>query len=203
MDAKNLETLQRLESDKKTGKSGHSHHVPGQGFSDESERFFADLAVRKREAIDKQLAEEKAQKPPRELDEVTRELRSEFALLNKIYELREIAKQPSTKQSKRAAKAALREARRVAKQSKPVKSKKTPKASKQDLLPVSKWIPKICWRCKAKFSIHADWERPPSLCKACTKEIDETHLPSRPSRSTPSGWVHFVSGGAPSLGKRR
>jgi len=177
-------------------------HVPGQGFSKESERFFAELTTKQRGAIDKHPAQDEPRKAAYELDDVTRELRYEFALLKKIFELREIAKQRSNKQSRRAAKAAIREAKRAEKKPKPVQAPKRTKSSDQ-AQSASKWIAKICWRCNSKFSIHADWERPPSLCKACAKDLDDTHLPSGPDRTTPFAKVHFVSGGAPSLGKRR
>lgn len=186
---------------KETSNGTAKSHVPGQGFSAESERFFADLAAKNREAIEEQLAERR--KAAHELDDLTRELRYEFALLNKILELREISKQRSNKQSRRAAKAAIREAKRAEKKPKAAKAPKRTKSSGQPQPPPSKWIAKICWRCNSKFSIHADWERPPSLCKACAKDLDDTHLPSGPDRSTPFARVHFVSGGAPSLGKRR
>jgi hypothetical protein len=187
---------------KKPSDGAAAPHVPGQGFSEESEKFFAEFVSRKREAVDIQPAQEAPRKAAHELDDVTRELRYEFALLKKIFELREIAKQRSNKQSRRAAKAAIREAKKAGKKPKEFKTPKRTKPSNLDQ-PDSKWIVKICWRCKSKFSIHADWERPPSLCKTCTKDLDETHLPSAPDRSTPFTRVHFVRGGAPSLGKRR
>ena len=187
---------------KETSEGTAKPHVPGQGFSAESERFFADLAAKKRELPESKLFGAEPRKASHELDDVTRELRYEFALLNKILELREISKQRSNKQSRRAAKAAIREAKRAGKKPKPAQAPKRTKSLDQ-AQPASKWIAKICWRCNSKYSIHADWERPPSLCKACTKDLDDTHLPSGLDRSTPFARVYFVSGGAPSLGKRR
>ncbi|MFJ2336956.1 hypothetical protein ACIOMP_08845 [Pseudomonas protegens] len=203
MDDNKLQALRRYKLVKGPAKERPAQHVPGQGFSAESEKFFADLAVRKREEIDSQIAQDNSYKADHELDDLTRELRSEFARLNKILELREIAKQRSTKLSRRAAKAALKEAKKAGKKPKPINTPRRTKPSPQVLIPASKWIKKICWRCNAHFSIHVDWERPPSLCPACTKDINETHLPTAPERSTPVGWVHIVSGGAPGLGKRR
>lgn len=99
MDAKDLQAVQRCRSAKKSIREKPSQHVPGQGFSAESEKFFADAAAQKREAIDSQIASASPYKADHELDEVTRELRSEFTLLNKIFELREVAKQRSNKES--------------------------------------------------------------------------------------------------------
>ncbi|WP_152979377.1 hypothetical protein [Pseudomonas mediterranea] len=196
--------LQRLTLVRKSSVGKPTQHVPGHGFSEESERYFSELAARKREEIDKHVAQELAYKADHELDDVTRELRSEFALLNKIIELQEVAKQKGTKQSRRAARAAIKEAkkaRKLAKKPKTVSPLKRTKPSVKE--PDSKWVRKICWRCNSKFSVHADWERPPTLCPACTKDINETYLPSAPDRSMPKGWVQIVSGGAPGMGKRR
>ncbi|MDR2309319.1 MAG: hypothetical protein LBE53_19275 [Paucimonas sp.] len=138
-----------------------------------------------------------------DLDEVTEQLRAEFALLNKIIELRELGSgHLNQKQSRKASKAAAKAAIKANKQTgKGQWSLKAP-TPKQPAGP-SKWIEKVCWRCKSKFKIHADWERPPTLCKVCAKDLDQTYLPSGPDHSTPFASVHFVRGGAPSLGKRR
>lgn len=138
--------------------------------------------------------ESKHPKPQSEEDALTIELRNEFALLNKILELREIARDNTKKKlNRKAAKAAMKEAK---------KSKKVapaPKPAKAS----GDWVKKLCWRCNSAFSIHSEWERPPSLCKVCAKDLDETYLPSGPDHSTPFSKVHFVSGGAPGSGKRR
>lgn len=214
MSAKILKKHQRLkvatESSEKQ-ESATSPHVPGQGFSEESEKFFASVAAKKREDLQNQASQDgrlepsQAPRPDHELDGVTLQLRREFALLNRIFELREIALDRSKKKlNRKAAKAAIREAKKAGKKpntSKPVQQPKRATPSMQEQ--VSKWIRKVCWRCNSLFSICADWERPPSLCKACTKDLDETHLPSGLDRSTPFAKVHFVSGGAPGSGKRR
>ena len=137
-----------------------------------------------------------------ELDEVTLQLRAEFALLNKIIQFHELGRgNLSQKQSRKASKAAAKAAIKANKQAGTTKcSLKTPKAKQPAN---SKWIEKVCWRCKSKFKIHADWERPPTLCRVCAKDLDQTYLPSGPDHSTPFASVHFVRGGAPSLGKRR
>jgi len=195
---------QRLKLKQKFSESKPTAHVPGQGFSEASEKFFSDLALRKAGEVDKAAIFDQRYKADHELDEVTRELRSEFALLNKIIELQEIAKQKGTKLSRKAAKAAIKEAKKASKAAKKPKTVSPPKRTKPSTKePESKWLRKICWRCNSRFSIHSDWERPPSLCPACTKDINETYLPTAPDRSKPVGWVHIVSGGAPGMGKRR
>jgi hypothetical protein len=143
----------------------------------------------------------KPQEP--QLDEVTLQLRAEFALLNKIVELQQLAKgHPNAKKNRKAARAAAKTAIKSSKQKVDDQwSLKAPKAQKA--VSASKWIEKVCWRCKSKFKIHADWKRPPTLCKVCAKELDQTFLPSGPDHSTPFASVHFVRGGAPGLGKRR
>jgi len=195
---------QRPKLKKKSGESKPTVHVPGQGFSEESEKFFSDLASRKAVEVNIDLLFDQSYKADHELDDVTRELRSEFALLNKIIELQEIAKLKGTKLSRKAAKAAIKEAKKASKAAKKPKTvsqaKRTKPSTKE---PESKWFRKICWRCDSRFSIHVDWERPPSLCPACTKDINETYLPTAPDRSKPVGWVRIVSGGAPGMGKRR
>ncbi|MQG92070.1 hypothetical protein [Pseudomonas sp. MN1F] len=137
------------------------------------------------------------------LDELTLQLRAEFALLNKIIELQQLGKGPQTqKQSRKASRAAAKAAIKANKQAgKANWSLKAPKSKQPST--TSKWIEKICWRCKAEFKIHTDWQRPPTLCKMCSKDLDQTYLPSGPDHSTPFASVHFVRGGAPGLGRRR
>lgn len=196
--------LHRLKLIKKPNSVKSAVHVPGQGFSEASEKFFADLAARKGGEVDRGVLLDQSYKADHELDDITRELRSQFALLNKIIELQEIAKQKGTKLSRKAAKAAMKEAKKDSKTAKKLRTASPPKRTKPSTKePESKWLRKICWRCNSRFSIHADWERPPSLCPACTKDINETYLPTAPDRSKPVGWVHIVSGGAPGMGKRR
>jgi len=147
-------------------------------------------------------AEDRDRRLESELDEVTRQLRAEFALLNKIIEIQQLGRGPLTqKQSRKASKAAAKAAINANKQTGIVQwSLKAPKVKQPAN---SKWLGKVCWRCKSKFKIHADWERPPTLCRVCAKDLDQTYLPSGPDHSTPFASVHFVRGGAPSLGKRR
>lgn len=194
---------QRLNLKKKYSESKPTAHVPGQGFSEESKKFFRDLASRRATEFDRGFLSDQSYKADHELDDITRELRSEFALLNKIIELQEVAKQKGTKQSRKAAKAAIKEAKKASKAAKKPKTVSPPKRTKPSTKePDSKWLRRICWRCNSRFSIHVDWERPPSLCPACTKDINETYLPTSPDRPKPIGWVHIVSGGAPGMGKR-
>lgn len=214
MDAKILKKHQQLktaaESNEKQEASS-SRHVPGQGFSEESEKFFTGLATKKREALQNQLLQDgksepsQTPRPDHELDSVTLQLRREFALLNRISELRQIAHDSSSKKlSRKASGTAIKEAKKAgnrAKTPKAVLQSETAKPPTKE--PKSKWIRRACWRCNSRFSIHADWERPPSLCPVCSKDINETYLPSAPDRSKSVGWVRIVSGGAPGLGKRR
>lgn len=139
-----------------------------------------------------------------DLDQITRDLKSEFALLNKIVEYREMSRDPKgRKQSRKAAKAVTK----GAKKSRESLHLSNGRIDQKRLLNPSKkakseWVKKVCWRCKSEFSICSDWLRPPSLCRSCTQYINETHLPSAPDRSATKGWVQVVSGGAPGLGKR-
>lgn len=214
MDAKILKKHQQLKTTAESSEkqeSASSRHVPGQGFSEESEKFFAGVATKKREELQNQLLQDgksepsQTPRPDHELDRVTLQLRREFALLNRIFELREIALDRSKKKlNRKASRAAIKEAKKASNKPKTTKTVLQPKRTKSSTQePGSKWIRKVCWRCNSSFSIHADWERPPSLCKTCSKDLDETYLPSGPDRSKPFRWVHIVSGGAPGLGKRR
>lgn len=137
-------------------------------------------------------------------DQVTRDLRSEFALLNKIVEYREMSRDPrGKKKSRKAAKAAIKDSKRIGDQSCLPNGRSRQKLSLEpSKKSKSEWVKKVCWRCKSEFSICTDWYPPPSLCRSCTKYINETHLPSAPDRSATKGWVQIVSGGAPGLGKR-
>ncbi|WVV46851.1 hypothetical protein THH46_16255 [Pseudomonas sp. NA13] len=108
----------RLKLIKKSNAIKPAVHVPGQGFSEASEKFFSDLAARKGGEVDRGVLLDQSYKADHELDDITRELRSEFALLNKIIELQEIAKQKGTKLSRKAAKAAMKEAKKPASQPK-------------------------------------------------------------------------------------
>jgi len=214
MDAKILKKHQQLkttfESSEKQ-ESASSRHVPGQGFSEESEKFFAGVATKKREELQNQLLQDgksepsQAPRPDHELDRVTLQLRREFALLNRIFELREIALDRSKKKlNRKASRDAIKEAKKASNTAKKPKTTSPPKRTEPSTKESeSKWTRKTCWRCNSNFSIHADWERPPSLCPACSKDINETYLPSAPDRSNPVGWVRIVNGGAPGLGKRR
>ncbi len=196
--------LKRLMLIRKSGEGETAPHVPGHGFSEESKQYFSDWAASRRKEIGEDASQSSAYKADHELDNLTRELRSEFARLNKIIELREVAKQKGAKQSRKAARAAIKEAKKASKTANKPKTVSPPKRTKPYIKePESKWIRKVCWRCDSKFSIHNEWQKPPTLCPACTKDIDETHLSSAPHRSMPKGWVQIVSGGAPGMGKRR
>jgi hypothetical protein len=151
-----------------------------------------------------ELKESKHPKPTSDEDALTVELRNEFALLNKILELREISKDASKKKlNRKAARAAIKEAKKASKKTPSNTIKAPPKSPPKAIAPGGEWVNKFCWRCKSKFSVHTKWDKPPSLCRPCTKDLDETYLPSGPDHSTPFSKVHFVSGGAPGSGKRR
>lgn len=143
-------------------------------------------------------------KPKSDEDALTVELRIEFALLNKIEQLRQISKDTSKKKlNRKAARAAIKEAKKASKKTPSKTIKAPPKLAPKAIAPGGEWIKKFCWRCNAKFPVHSSWDKPPSLCRPCAKDLDETYLPSGPDHSTPFSKVHFVSGGAPGLGKRR
>ncbi|WP_341519869.1 hypothetical protein AABC73_15065 [Pseudomonas sp. G.S.17] len=151
-----------------------------------------------------ELKESKHPKPKSDEDALTIELRNEFALLNKIFELREIARDTSKKKlNRKAAKAAIKETKKTSNNNASLKAPKLPKPSSPPRKPEGEWIKKICWRCNSKFAVHSHWLNKPSMCRACAKDLDETYLPSGPDHSTPFSKVHFVSGGAPGSGKRR
>lgn len=155
-----------------------------------------------------ELKESKHPKPQSDEDALTVELRNEFALLNKIFELREIARDTSKqKLNRKAAKAAIKETKKKSNNNSnnnsSLKAPKLAKPSSPPRKPEGEWIKKLCWRCNSQFSIHSHWLNPPSLCKPCAKDLDETYLPSSPDHSIPYSKVHFVSGGAPGLGKRK
>ncbi|WP_341782658.1 hypothetical protein [Pseudomonas putida] len=97
-------------------------------------------------------AEDRNKQPKPELDEITLQLRDEFALLDKIIELQKLAKgHPNAKQSRKASKAAAKAAIKANKQAgKGPWSLKAPKAKQPAV--ASKWIEKVCWRCKSKFT---------------------------------------------------
>jgi len=212
MDAKSIQKLQQLKDEmesRKKQKSLTTSHVSGQGFSDESEKFFASVAAKKREDLESQSPQEpssassKETTPDHEVDKATLELRREFALLNKICDLHEIASSGKKTLSRKASSAAIKEAKKASGESKTAKPFKQPKKAKS---PVRKAIPKriekVCWNCKEKFHIYSNWVSPPTLCKACTKYVNEAHISSGPDRFVPTGWIHVVGGGAPGLGKR-
>lgn len=143
-------------------------------------------------------------KPSSEEDSLTAELRREFALLNKIFELRKIGRDTSKKKlNRKAAKAAIKRAKESDKKKHSLKAPKIPKPAPSPKKKVREWLKKICWRCNTTFFVLSTWDNPPSLCAACAKDLDETYVPSSDDRSTPFTKVHFVSGGAPGLGKRR
>ena len=208
MDAKSIQMLRQL---KAVMESCRKHEdVTGQSeFSDDTNKNLAGLVPRDLKYLESQtcpktrLVTLTASKPDTEIDAATIELRKEFALLNKICALREISLDSNAKRNRKASRNAAIEAKRSESKSKLTKSVQKPKrapTNKRDSL--SKWIEKNCWRCKEKFRIHREWVNPSSLCSACTKFINETHLPSGQKHLAPVGWVHVVSGGAPGLGKR-
>lgn len=225
MDAKNLEVLQQVKKPADAGEDvaqtapRPTVHVPGQGFSEESERIFIELAKKRIGAPSK------SEYPARSLldqegsglviDRVTRELRQEIAALNKVAALKEAAdRRAREKEERRLSKAARRRERQAAKTAKKTKASKLTKSPKPEPkvpergMPTtaqssSKWVEVICWRCKSKMVIHVEWVNPPGLCKPCRKYLNETHLPSTgKDRSTNFSYVRIVRGGAPGLGKR-
>ena len=92
------------------------------------------------------------------------------------------------------------EKREADKKSKRKRNKNKPKPSPVPLLPV--WLNKSCWRCRRAFRIRSDWDNPPTMCEACTKDIDSTYLPSNGRVKADYKFQSVVSGGAPGLGKR-
>ena len=151
-----------------------------------------------------ELKESKHPKPVSGEDALTVELRIEFALLNKILDLRKVGRDDAgNKQSRKSAKTAIKREKQSGAKNHSLKAAKRPKPKAPPVKSEGKWIKKICWRCNSRFSIHSHWVNPPSMCKACAKDLEETHLPSGPDHSTPFSKVHFVSGGAPGSGKRR
>ncbi|MDD1976956.1 hypothetical protein [Pseudomonas tussilaginis] len=211
MDAKSLQTLQQLKAAMESSTKEvpiTAPHVPGQGFSVESEKFFSEIAAKKRDEIDRALGVSRKECESSSQDPLILELRKEFAALRTEIELQDIARREGKeKQLRKVAKAIRKESRKAEKRAArkahgaPKRTKPSTPICPED--PGSKWIQKVCWRCKSKFVIHADWENPPSLCKVCAKDLRETHLPTGPDRSTPFRNVYFVRGGAPGLGKRR
>jgi hypothetical protein len=67
----------------------------------------------------------------------------------------------------------------------------------------AKWKSRECWRCKSQFKIHVDWVNPPTMCKACAKDIDQTYVPGGRDRDTKFTSISIVRGGAPGSGRRR
>lgn len=156
------------------------------------------------EAQAMELKESKHPKPISDEDALTVELRIEFALLNKILDLRKVGRADAgNKQSLKAAKTAMKRGKQSGAKNQSLKAPNLSKPTAPAAKAVGEWIKKVCWRCKSNFSIHSHWQNPPSMCKACAKDLDETHLPSGPDHSTPFSKVHFVSGGAPGSGRRR
>jgi len=86
------------------------------------------------------------------------------------------------------------------KKAKKQRKKNKPKPSPLPLLPV--WLNKSCWRCRSAFKIRSDWDKPPTMCKSCAKDIDSTYLPSSGRAKADYKFQSVVSGGAPGLGKR-
>lgn len=217
MDTKKLALLEKAAIAQDLDSKGRKGaHVPGQGFSEESERFFKQLANRplpkpiRSEYPVHQEKEETNDDPV--IDQVTRELKKQFAALNRIAEIREREAQRRRENAeRRAAKAERRKQRQEQKASSPVPSRLVVKKKKkkgvtpvEPAAPKSKWIEKICWRCQAKFVIHVEWQLPPGLCKPCREDLNSTYLPRLGrDRTTKFSYVRIVSGGAPSLGKRR
>lgn len=152
-----------------------------------------------------ELKDSKHPQPQSDEDLVTVELRNEFTLLNRILALREIAKVDTKKKlNRKAARAAIKQSKKSSKKAAPQNTITAVRLfSAPAKIQAGEWVKKICWRCRNKFSIHTGWDKPPSLCRPCAKDIDETYLPSGPDHSTPFSKVHFVSGGAPGSGKRR
>lgn len=209
MDAKNIQKLQQLKEEMeslKKQKAVPTPHIPGQNFSDESEKFFAGVSEKKRDDLARQFRQEKRSvpsndpTPDHEVDETTLELRREFARLNKIREFQEIS--GNRKLSRKASKAAIKEAKTAAGDSATGRRIKTARKIKTSKKSAGERIEKICFNCKKQFHIYSNWANPPTLCAACTKYVNDAYLPSSPGRSVPTGWIHVVSGGAPGLGKR-
>lgn len=156
------------------------------------------------EAHATELKESKHPKPISDEDALTVGLRIEFALLNKILDLRKVGRgDAGNKQSRKAAKTAIKREKQSGAKNHSLKAPKLPKPKTRPVNAEGEWIKKVRWRCTSKFAIHSHWQNPPSMCKACSTDLDETHRPSGPDHSTPFSKVHFVSGGAPGSGKRR
>ena len=92
-----------------------------------------------------ELKESKHPKPQSDEDALTVELRNEFALLNKIFELRETARDTSKKKlNRKAAKAAIKETKKTSNKNASLKAPKLPKPSapprKPEEVPVWDWL---------------------------------------------------------------
>ena len=207
MDAKSIQKLLQAKHEMEFRKKqilAATRQALGQESSDSSEKLFHSTSGKKQEYSAHQSRQEVS--PDDAIDDTTLELRQEFALLNKICEFKEIVSSGDRKLSRKASRTAIsviKEAKKAKSESKTTKPSKKPMQAKSSTKnPRAERIEKICWNCKAKFHIYSNWAQPPTLCKACTKYVNEAYVPSGPDRSAPVGWVHIYSGGAPGLGKR-
>lgn len=121
-------------------------------------------------------------KPAKKLDQMSSAARAE-----RLSEINRQLAEQDKKRMKREAKAKVRAAEK--------------ELRRQER--ASQLIERTCWRCKQKYKVSLEWKNAPTMCKACSKDIEQTYLPHGRDSSTLYSSVSFVPGGAPGGGKRR
>lgn len=207
MDAKNLAVLMQLkramEQVSATTEAAPAAHVPGQGFSEESEAFFRDLARRKL-GIDPSPPENVIADPV--MAELLKELRlalrtpsprKPVRMKRVAAPYRELELTPEQLQ-KRAAKAA-RKAERLAKR----KAERATAARRADKVQ-RKLLPDIkCPDCGSVIPRVEGQVTLPGLCRRCREKFADAENGFRSKSRTEYVEISLVPGGAPGSGKRK
>lgn len=210
MDAKNLAVLMQLkramEQVSATTEAAPAAHVPGQGFSEESEAFFRDLARRKL-GIDPSPPENVIADPV--MAELLRELRLALRTPSprKPVRMKRVAapyREPELtpeQLQKRAAKAA-RKAERLAKR-KAERATAARRAMSIDKVQ-RKLLPDIkCPDCGSVIPRVEGQVTLPGLCRRCREKFADAENGFRSKSRTEYVEISLVPGGAPGSGKRK
>lgn len=179
MDAKNLEVLLQLKRAMDEAKAVEEReekpkaHVPGQGFSEESERIFKELAKKRLGMSSGEAASSKSQSRP---------IKAEPARTK-----------PKTPWPKAPA-GRLNTSKPSAQTELPVEKR----ASQEP----AKWEKRVCRFCKSEYVVNLLWDRIPIMCNGCRTERKNTHY-QVPEGETLYTETHVFHGGGPGTGRRK
>lgn len=231
MDAKNLEVLRQLKramdeaKAEPTATAQSRPHVPGQGFSEESERIFQELAKKRLGLLVDDVTGDIVSDPSQRRTEAERSQHQQDRL-NRLSEINRALSATETTKTKVSNGGANPERRQPVRDKNSVRTKpKTPWPTESVFRPNAKpkpvpppivapapkpvspqgpaqWETKTCRFCKCSYVVNLLWKRIPIMCKGCQNERRNSHY-QIPEGDTLYTTTQVFHGGGPGTGRRK